>query len=441
MVGLAEASEVITVGGRNLEDDVEAVISTARRSLEITEMGLWAEVSEKSVIRAGGAHGMWTPEGAWEFPLMRGEAPVGMLWALPDDGGMLNEEQTLGLRAVAGFLALAVEAARARELAAVRAAHGSMVQLASEALGRILDEDRLYKTVLVLTLELMDATGGLVLLEDGSVVVSGDIGGGPEAFGEVALPKKTPWTGRLGGRYAVGIPVGREGGALFLVRKSRAYTATEGTSLKLVARQLERARERGRLYAAREKTTLDAIAALAATLEMRDGTTGEHILRTEDLAGEIADALKLSPQRGRVVRYAAVLHDIGKVGIPDAILNKTGKLDETEWEFMRRHPKIGADVVRRIEGFEEVSEIVLAHHERFDGGGYPSGSAGLEIPIEARIIAVVDTYDAMTNDRPYRRALSHDEAIAELKACAGTQLDPAVVEAFLYVTRQKEEEK
>jgi HD-GYP domain-containing protein (c-di-GMP phosphodiesterase class II) len=131
-----------------------------------------------------------------------------------------------------------------------------------------------------------------------------------------------------------------------------------------------------------------------------------------------------------VVRYASVLHDIGKVGIPDAILNKPGKLDENEWEFMRRHPRIGADIVDQIEGFEEISAAIIAHHERYDGGGYPFGLKGEEIPIEARIISVVDTYDAMTSDRPYRRALSHDTAIAELSRCAGTQFDTRVVEAF-----------
>ncbi len=172
-----------------------------------------------------------------------------------------------------------------------------------------------------------------------------------------------------------------------------------------------------------------------------DGTTGEYIRRTQGLAERIAEALDLTSDSIRVVRYASVLHDIGKVGIPDAILNKPGKLDESEWEFMRRHPRIGADVVGRIDGFEEIAAAVLAHHERYDGGGYPSGLKGDEIPIEARIISVVDTYDAMTSDRPYRRALSHDTAIAELSRCAGTQLDTRVVEAFCSIRLRNPKER
>lgn len=441
MNALAGSSERICAEPARLEEEFEVVVSTARDSLRLDEIGLWAEVSERTAISSGDAAGVRTPPpGAREFPLMRGKVRVGTLWAIGENGDALDEEQVVGLRALAGFGSLAVEAARARELAAVRAAHGSLVQLASEALGKILDEDRLYKTVLVLALELMDATGGAVLLEDGGVVGVGDIGEDPEIFEKVELSRREPWIGRLGARHAVGVPVGREGGALFLVREDRAYTATEGVSLKLVARQLDRARERSRLYAAREKTMLDTIAALAATLEMRDGTTGEHILRTQDLAGSIADVLELSPERGRVVRYAAVLHDIGKVGIPDAILNKPDALDSDEWDFMRRHPKIGADVVGRIEGLEEISAVVLAHHERYDGRGYPAGVQATDIPVEARIIAVVDTYDAMTNDRPYRRALSHEEALAELAACAGSQFDPDVVEALVSVMRNSNEE-
>ncbi|MGI8865111.1 MAG: HD-GYP domain-containing protein [Rubrobacteraceae bacterium] len=406
------------------------MISEARHHLDLDGIGLRASVSERIEVRAGDSTEARIPQEAEEFPLMRGKIQTGMLWGSLNDGESLDAEQFVGMRAVAGFCSLVLEGARARELAAVRAAHGSMVQLASEALRKILEEDRLYKSVLVLTLELMDASGGAVLLEDGEGVTAGDIGEDPAEYRGITLSKKKPWIGSLGGRHAVGIPVGRESGALFLVRESRPHTTEEGASLKLVARQLDRARERAELSAAREKATLDTIAALAATLETRDGITGEHIRRTQGLAERIVEALDLTSNSVRVVRYASVLHDIGKVGIPDAILNKPGKLDENEWEFMRRHPRIGADIVDQIEGFEEISAAIIAHHERYDGGGYPFGLKGEEIPIEARIISVVDTYDAMTSDRPYRRALSHDTAIAELSRCAGTQFDTRVVEAF-----------
>ncbi|MBA3388826.1 MAG: HD-GYP domain-containing protein [Rubrobacter sp.] len=426
---LADFGERVAVEPGNLEAASREMLAELRGLLGLGCMKLRAEISERRGIsvETEGENGWWDAE----IPIMRGKIRVGSLSARTTQTGIApGEEQLRGLRAAASHLALAVDAAHARESAAMRAVHGSVVQLASEALGKILEEDRLYKTVLVLTLELMDASGAAALLEDGSVTGVGEFKEGLDALGEVAFPTRKPWIGRIADRHAVGVPVGRGGGALFLFRKEWPYLAWEGVSLKLVARQLDRARERSRMYAEREKTNLDAVAALAASLEMRDSTTGEHIHRAQGLAVEVAGALGLEPERLRTMRYAAVLHDIGKVGIPDAILNKPGKLDEAEWAFMRRHPKIGADIISRIGGFESVAAVVLAHHERHDGQGYPARMAGQEIPVEARIISVIDAYDAMTNDRPYRNGMSPEEAIAELDACSGRQFDPEVVEAL-----------
>lgn len=226
---------------------------------------------------------------------------------------------------------------------------------------------------------------------------------------------------------------------LFVVRKERPYTENEGVSLKLVARQLARAEERSRLYASLETTTRDAIAALAAALESRDGTTGEHIMCAQNLTGEVAGALGLDPDTVQTTEYAAILHDVGKIGIPDAILNKPGRLDEHEWATMRLHPQMAVDILSRISGFERVSDAVLNHHERYDGGGYPLRSSGYEIPMEARIISVVDSYDAMINDRPYRKAMGEEEALEELAAGSGSQFDPEVVEALRKVLKEKRE--
>lgn len=332
-----------------------------------------------------------------------------------------------------------MDAAHAREVASVRAAHGSLVQLASEALGTITDEDQVHKTVLVLTLELLEATGGIVFLEDGDIVSIGEIGESVRELEQVETPARKPWIGRVGRFHALGVPVGRSGGSLFVVRKERPYTENEGVSLKLVARQLARAEERSRLYASLETTTRDAIAALAAALESRDGTTGEHIMRAQNLTGEVAGVLGLDPDTVQTTEYAAILHDVGKIGIPDAILNKPGKLDEHEWATMRLHPQMGVDILSRISGFERVSDAVLNHHERYDGGGYPLRSSGYEIPMEARIISVVDSYDAMTNDRPYRKAMGEEEALEELAAGSGSQFDPEVVEALRKVLKEKRE--
>jgi putative nucleotidyltransferase with HDIG domain len=165
------------------------------------------------------------------------------------------------------------------------------------------------------------------------------------------------------------------------------------------------------------------------TLSPLDRSTVDHMGRVERLAGEAAAWLGLDPKRVRVVQRAALLHDLGKLVIPPSILNKPAKLTAAEWKVMRRHPEIGADLLSRLGETERVCETVVAHHERWDGGGYPTGLAGSDIPIEARLLAVVDAYDTMTNYRPYRGALNHDEAIEELNLGSGNQFDPVAVEA------------
>lgn len=167
--------------------------------------------------------------------------------------------------------------------------------------------------------------------------------------------------------------------------------------------------------------------ALSAALRLYEKATGEHAERTCALAARAAVDLGLE-DISRVC-HVAILHDVGKLGIPRSILHKPGRLSESEWRVVRRHPALGADLLRSIVGFGPVRAAILAHHERFDGRGYPSGLAGTEIPVEARLICVVDAYDAMTNERPYQSALSHAEAIERLNLGAGTQFDPAMVEA------------
>jgi putative nucleotidyltransferase with HDIG domain len=168
---------------------------------------------------------------------------------------------------------------------------------------------------------------------------------------------------------------------------------------------------------------------MGATSEAWYGAMARHMERTQELAEMVAVWLGLAPNEIRVVRYAAVVHDIGKLRVPGSILDKPAGLSEPEWNIVRRHPEMGAKLLSGIAGFERVCAAVAAHHERFDGQGYPAGLVGLDIPIEARLISVADAYDAMTNDRPYRRALSHGRAMEQLDWGAGSQFDPAVVEA------------
>jgi len=146
-----------------------------------------------------------------------------------------------------------------------------------------------------------------------------------------------------------------------------------------------------------------------------------------------AREMRLSMYDSQVVRYAAILHDIGKIGVSDYILSKPGDLTKEEKKKMQKHSQIGADIVTQIDSFKEASKLVYHHHERYNGQGYPEGLRGEDIPLGARIIAVVDAYDAMTSRRPYRKAYSREEAVAELKKNIGTQFDGKVVEAFLRV--------
>ena len=168
--------------------------------------------------------------------------------------------------------------------------------------------------------------------------------------------------------------------------------------------------------------------ALTSALRAHDKATGEHAERTRTLAARAA--LELGLKDVSRVCHAAVLHDVGKLCIPRSILHKPGRLSETEWRVVRRHPVIGADLLMGVANFGPVRRAILAHHERFDGRGYPFGLAGTEIPIEARLICVVDAYDAMTSERPYRSAMSHVEAVEQLKLGTGTQFDPSVIGAF-----------
>ncbi len=169
---------------------------------------------------------------------------------------------------------------------------------------------------------------------------------------------------------------------------------------------------------------------LAAAVEAKDPYTEGHLRRLEKYASDVSTVLGLSNQHSTIIRYGALLHDIGKIGIPEAILNKPGKLTSEEFEIIKRHPGIGERICRPLRYGAEVGPIVRGHHERWDGRGYPDGLAGEAIPLGARIVAVADAFDAMTTDRPYRKALPLTEAWEILWDGAGTQWDEAVVEAF-----------
>lgn len=163
---------------------------------------------------------------------------------------------------------------------------------------------------------------------------------------------------------------------------------------------------------------------------MRDPVTAEHSARVGNLSAIIARELGLIPDIQSALRLAGLVHDIGKIGVPKAYLQKAGKLTDAEMAEIRRHPGLSYEIVSEVPGLIHIAQIVLHHHERLDGRGYPAGLTGDEIPLGSRILCVADSFDAMVTDRAYRSPLPLRAAVAELGRCAGTQFDPAVVEAL-----------
>lgn len=179
-----------------------------------------------------------------------------------------------------------------------------------------------------------------------------------------------------------------------------------------------------------EANYTETIEALVSALEARDPLTQAHTGRIRDIAVALAVSMRLPSEQVRAIRLGAILHDVGKIGVADAILRKPGPLTSDEWDSMRCHPVIGERMLRNIEFLAPALPVIRHHHERWDGDGYPDRLSGQAIPLGARIVAVCDSLDAMTSDRPYRQAMHISAALAELASCAGSQFDPRCVVAL-----------
>lgn len=175
--------------------------------------------------------------------------------------------------------------------------------------------------------------------------------------------------------------------------------------------------------------------ALNMLLDLKDLRTGLHATRLAEWAVRVGESLGVDGAELRQIEAASLLHDIGKIGLPDAILNKPGKLTREEFALTKKHPEYGWAILRSIPGFERASLLVLHHHERYDGKGYPAGLAGSEIPLGARIVSVVDAFDAMLSTRAYRQALPLEEVLRRLEADTGTQFDPKITPFFVELTK------
>ena len=189
-----------------------------------------------------------------------------------------------------------------------------------------------------------------------------------------------------------------------------------------------------RIKQAEEQVTAlrsSVICAFNQLLDLKDLNTGVHSTRLAEWGMRVGQELGLEESQLQNLEVAGILHDIGKVGIPDAILRKPAKLDDEEYALMKKHPEYGWGVLRMLPGFDRAALDVLHHHEMFDGKGYPAGLKDSEIPIVSRIVSVIDAFDAMVSSRPYRKGLPYEEAVRRLILASGTQFDPLVVQCFL----------
>ncbi len=198
------------------------------------------------------------------------------------------------------------------------------------------------------------------------------------------------------------------------------------------------ARQSFELYTRMRKMYIDTIRTLAATIDAKDPYTRGHSERVSQMAVKLAKRVGYSEDEIEYIEYAAILHDIGKIGIEDRILGKKDKLTDEEYEKIKEHPVIGAGIIESIEFLKKCSQTVKHHHEHFDGNGYPDGLKGDAIPRTARLLAIIDAYDAMNSDRPYRRKLTEQDILNELQNEAGKQFDPEMVKIFITIIEGKE---
>ncbi len=213
------------------------------------------------------------------------------------------------------------------------------------------------------------------------------------------------------------------------------FTEEDLDLVEALANQVAIAIENASIYQEMRETFLGITTALADALEKRDSYTGGHTRRVHEYSVAIGSRLGLPEDEIDTLRLAAIMHDIGKIGVSDQVLRKPGRLDDEEFAEMSRHPEAGVEIIAHLSQLNHVVPGVLYHHEYYNGTGYPHKKAGEDIPLIARIIAVADAFDAMTSDRPYRKALEKEKAIAELERCSGQQFDPQSVAAFIEAYR------
>lgn len=229
-------------------------------------------------------------------------------------------------------------------------------------------------------------------------------------------------------------------GALEVINKlgSETFVQQDLELLNALANTVGIAIDNANLYEEKRNTFLETAEALADAIDKRDPYTGGHTKRVTSYSLAMAKHLDLDPSEAENLKLSAILHDIGKIGVPDDVLRKKGKLTDKEFESIKKHPIFGYEIMSHIKSLKDVIPGMRYHHERPDGKGYPDRLQAGKIPLIARVIAIADTFDAMTSDRPYRKALTDAEALKEVRKCAGTQFDPMLVKTFLKAYRKGE---
>lgn len=234
----------------------------------------------------------------------------------------------------------------------------------------------------------------------------------------------------------LGVPVIRRGsvpdGVIAIYSKTpRSYPKIKIESVKAVSNQLAIALDRIQDIARMQEMHLESVLALVQAIEMRDPYTRGHSFQVAHLSTIIGQAMNFTERELELIKFAGLLHDVGKIAVPESILQKPSGLNDYEWQIIKRHPVQSALIIEPIKALHQVLNYILHHHERWDGKGYPEGRKEKNIPLQSRILAIADTYSAMTGDRPYRKGLTSEQTIKEIRRIAGTQLDFEIVKIFL----------
>lgn len=224
-------------------------------------------------------------------------------------------------------------------------------------------------------------------------------------------------------------------------RGNFSYRPEDLDLLKILGSQVAFVIQNADLFKNLQRAYIDTLSALTSAIDAKDSYTRGHSERVTELSIKLATDYGIPPEEVEKIKLGGLLHDIGKIGIHEGILNKPGRLDDQEFEIIKSHPDLGVRIMGKVEFLESIVPIIRFHHERYDGKGYPSGLSGESIPLLARIVSVVDTFDAMTTDRPYRKAMSIEEALIEIERCSGSQFDPAIAAHFVRMIKRENEQK